>query len=86
MFKEVRRASYDGLYNLAVKEWWFTKANNEVYKDWLDYSIHNNLAVEQLEAMAEEVMQYSNLADGMEIESIMFLIEREACYHIFEKI
>jgi hypothetical protein len=83
MYKDVRKVSEDGLYRLAIKEQWFTRATNEEYGNWLDYSLFDEISVNDIEDMAKMVMEYSKLDEGMEMESIMFLIEREACYHFF---
>lgn len=86
MIKEKRIASRDALQSLAIERQWFTHANNMQYDAWLAYGGTKNLTVGDLARMAEMVIMFSDPQgdiDGMTVCDVMFIIELNACKHIF---
>ena len=84
---EVNRTSMSDLMCLCIKEKWFTRAFNDDYTSFLnkwDEKGHDNLTPNDIYEMSLEVMKYSDLPYGYEVQDVMFLIKREAVTTLYE--
>lgn len=79
----IRFLSFDNAYTLAVDYNWFTKADNEVYTDWLyHFEAIENLTDEEILKAACIVYKYSIFTDYYDrneaINHICFLIAKKS--------
>ena len=81
-YKEIRQVEMSALRKLCIKRDWFTKADNEEYSQFLNYSKKDNITTDDLVEMATMVMSFSDT--DMECTSIMFELNT-VCYTYFEE-
>lgn len=81
--RECRRVHASNLRALAIKENWFTKADNDTYSKWLTMKEDlDSLHTGDIAQLAQMVIDYSNLDSEMTITEVCFLIAKET-YSVF---
>lgn len=91
MLKEItekRVVSWSDIRNLCIEKGFYTHGTNEEYEKLANLVSDNSkdMSKEVLCQVAEDIYRHSNPTsiDGMDIGSMMFLIDSEACHHCFD--
>lgn len=91
---EIRTIHYDDLWALCNKQEWYTKGTNSEYEDLLlKASDIDNVTTEDIHEIAKNIYNHSDyecdyyfMEEEQIIESVMFLINRQACTTVFAKL
>ena len=91
MVKEItekRVVSWYDIRNLCIEKGFYTHGTNEDYENLANLVTESSqdMSKEVLCQVAEDIYSHSNpkAVDGMDIASLMFLIDSEACHHCFD--
>ena len=88
MIKEIRTVTARGLRELCIKNGWFTCGDDEDYEKLMEYSEKENIKTEDLEEMAEIIIEFSDEENmeycGYQKEDVMFSINL-VCVTRFER-
>lgn len=85
---ERRTVSPMDVRQVCIDHDFYTCGTNDDYEAMLDLVGNNmaDLSNEVLYEIADDIMRHSDpdKIDGMDVASMMFLIDNDACYHCFE--
>ena len=83
MMREIRKLYWDDLRNLCIRKGWYTKGTSTEYETMLNMSEKENIATEDIVAIAQDIMDHSD-DDKMELTSYCFEIAK-ICNTFFEE-
>lgn len=82
--KETRRLYWDDFQSLCIEMNWFTNATNTQWSLMFDF-LQEEMTTLRLQKLAEAVMRFSDIPEGMDLCSIMFAICRRT-FTTFEEV
>ena len=88
LITERRVISPEGVRRMCIGHEFYTRGDNAEYGAMLDKVGRNSddMSNEVLCEIAEDIMSHTDPAriDGMDVASMMFLIDNEVCHHCFD--
>lgn len=82
--KETRRLYWDDFRSLCIEMGWFTNATNTQWSLMVDF-LQDEMTTLRLQKLAEAVMRFSDIPEGVDLCTIMYTICRRT-FTTFEEV